>query len=64
MLLSLAVFADGYSGRLTISGLAPHGNFEHPPIVHRGPYEYASPEASEDYYPQTDVRSGRPALAH
>jgi cytochrome c oxidase subunit 1 len=42
----------------------PHGNFEHTPIVHRGPYEYASPETPEDYYPQTDAPSGRPALVH
>src|SRR5205085_2242829 len=27
----------------------PHGNFETTPIVFRGPYEYASPEAQEDY---------------
>jgi cytochrome c oxidase subunit 1 len=42
----------------------PHGNFKETPIVHRGPYEYASPETSEDYYPQTDTPSGKPALAH
>jgi len=30
-----------------------HGNFDFQPIVYRGPYEYASPEVDEDYYPQT-----------
>jgi len=30
-----------------------HGNFDFQPIVYRGPYEYGSPETSEDYYPQT-----------
>jgi cytochrome c oxidase subunit 1 len=29
-----------------------HGNFDFQPIVYRGPYEYGSPEVSEDYYPQ------------
>ncbi|MBY0524940.1 MAG: cbb3-type cytochrome c oxidase subunit I [Gemmataceae bacterium] len=31
----------------------PHGNFESPPVVYRGPYEYSSPEGEEDYLPQT-----------
>jgi cytochrome c oxidase subunit 1 len=31
----------------------PHGNFgEEVPTVHRGPYEYASPDVTEDYLPQ------------
>jgi cytochrome c oxidase subunit 1 len=30
----------------------PHGNFEKTPTVYRGPYEYASPEVKEDWYPQ------------
>ncbi|PYS96483.1 MAG: cytochrome c oxidase subunit I [Acidobacteria bacterium] len=30
----------------------PHGNFERIPTVYRGPYEYSSPESSEDYLPQ------------
>jgi cytochrome c oxidase subunit 1 len=45
----------------------PHGNFEHPPVVRRGPYEYASPETEEDYLPQTDARPtthAEPAPAH
>jgi cytochrome c oxidase subunit I len=33
----------------------PHGNFETPPIVRRGPYEYGMPELEEDYLPQTDL---------
>jgi cytochrome c oxidase subunit 1 len=32
----------------------PHGNFETPPVVLRGPYEYALPDTEEDYLPQTD----------
>ncbi len=30
-----------------------HGNFDFQPIVYRGPYEYSSPEADDDFYPQT-----------
>jgi len=31
----------------------PHGNWDgHIPVVYRGPYEYSSPESSEDYLPQ------------
>jgi len=30
----------------------PHGNFERIPTVYRGPYEFSSPESSEDYLPQ------------
>ncbi|MEE8536922.1 MAG: cbb3-type cytochrome c oxidase subunit I, partial [Acidobacteriota bacterium] len=30
----------------------PHGNFLEVPTVHRGPYEYSSPEVTEDYLPQ------------
>jgi cytochrome c oxidase subunit 1 len=37
----------------------PHGNFEKTPIVYRGPYEYASPETDEDYYPQTAPPTGK-----
>ncbi|MDH3591955.1 MAG: cbb3-type cytochrome c oxidase subunit I [Planctomycetota bacterium] len=33
---------------------AQHGNFgEHLPVVHRGPYEFASPLVDDDYLPQT-----------
>jgi|TARA_Y100000294_G_C8288692_1_gene229834 heme/copper-type cytochrome/quinol oxidase subunit 2 len=28
-----------------------HGNFGAIPVVHRGTYEYSSPEVSEDYLP-------------
>jgi cytochrome c oxidase subunit 1 len=45
----------------------PHGNFETTPIVYRGPYEYASPETEEDYFPQTQngkVPSGQPVHHH
>ena len=30
----------------------PHGNFAVTPTVYRGPYEYSSPETSDDYLPQ------------
>jgi cytochrome c oxidase subunit I len=30
----------------------PHGNFETPPEVYRGPYEYSVPDAPKDYSPQ------------
>src|SRR5438445_4708873 len=39
----------------------PHGNYETPPIVYRGPYEYASPESEEDYLPQTENLNGKVA---
>jgi cytochrome c oxidase subunit 1 len=32
----------------------PHGNFDVPPIVYRGAYEYGSPETDKDYLPQTE----------
>ena len=43
----------------------PHGNFDAIPVVHRGPYEYSSPEVTEDYLPQ-DRQLGpqRAAAAH
>lgn len=31
----------------------PHGNFDAPLRVYRGPYEYSSPESVQDYLPQT-----------
>ena len=30
-----------------------HGNFDFQPVIYRGPYEYASPDVEDDYYPQT-----------
>ncbi len=43
----------------------PHGNFDVPPIVRRGPYEYGSPDSKEDYLPQTDpTPTGTPVPAH
>jgi cytochrome c oxidase subunit 1 len=46
----------------------PHGNFETPPIVRRGPYEYAVPGMEEDYLPQTAEEPkeahGHPVPAH
>ena len=41
----------------------PHGNFDTIPTVYRGPYEYASPEVTEDWLPQ-DRNLGKPAAAH
>ena len=49
----------------------PHGNFETPPTVYRGPYEYGAPDATEDYLPQFvpgpdphDSPGAMPAPAH
>jgi cytochrome c oxidase subunit 1 len=43
----------------------PHGNFAEPPIVRRGPYEYAVPGVEEDYLPQTaPAIPGEAQLAH
>jgi cytochrome c oxidase subunit 1 len=37
----------------------PHGNWgDHVPNVYRAPYEYASPETEEDYYPQNEPPHG------
>jgi cytochrome c oxidase subunit 1 len=30
----------------------PHGNFAHPPVAYRGPYEYSVPGHDTDYLPQ------------
>lgn len=38
-----------------------HGNFDIPPVVYRGPYEYSHPQHSEDYWMQTDPPSAAPA---
>ncbi len=32
----------------------PHGNFEHVPVVHRGPYDYSVPGKTADFTPQTE----------
>jgi cytochrome c oxidase subunit 1 len=42
----------------------PHGNFAAIPTVHRGPYEYSSPEVPEDWLPQDRDLAARPAPAH
>jgi cytochrome c oxidase subunit 1 len=42
----------------------PHGNFEEPPIVRRGPYEYGVPGMEADYLPQTDPTPVGAQLAH
>ena len=34
-----------------------HGNFEFQPIVYRGPYEYCSPDRTDDFWPQTEAPS-------
>jgi cytochrome c oxidase subunit 1 len=41
----------------------PHGNFETIPVVYRGPYEYSSPEVTEDYLPQDRQLARRHAVA-
>jgi cytochrome c oxidase subunit 1 len=33
----------------------PHGNFTHPPVVYRDPYEYSHPDHEEDYLPQFEA---------
>jgi cytochrome c oxidase subunit 1 len=43
----------------------PHGNFETPPIVRRGPYEYSVPGMEEDFLPQTEeAPAGVPEPVH
>jgi len=44
---------------------APHGNWDTPPTVYRGPYEFSVPGASEDYIPQNKKlpTDREPALA-
>jgi len=43
----------------------PHGNFgEHLPEVHRWPYDYSVPGASEDFIPQTVSASRAPLPIH
>jgi cytochrome c oxidase subunit 1 len=41
----------------------PHGNFEVIPVIYRGPYEYSSPEAPEDWLSQDRPVQARPAIA-
>jgi len=36
----------------SLASPAPHGNWATTPTVYRGPYEYSSPQATEDYLPQ------------
>lgn len=45
----------------------PHGNFDKPIAVYRGPYEYSVPGAAKDFTPQTEPPAGaegKPAMAH
>jgi cytochrome c oxidase subunit 1 len=44
----------------------PHGNFDVPPVIYRGPYEYAQPDQERDYLPQTEPTTpgAQPAPAH
>ena len=46
----------------------PHGNFDRPIAVHRGPYEYSVPGAADDFIPQSQPVSAAapaaPELAH
>jgi cytochrome c oxidase subunit 1 len=39
----------------------PHGNFDKPLMVYRGPYEYSVPGADKDYSPQTEPPPVSPA---
>ena len=42
----------------------PHGNFEKTPVVYRGPYEYSSPDVSEDFLPQDRPLAAAARTAH
>ena len=43
----------------------PHGNYDTPPVVYRGAYEYSSPEVKEDWLPQNkQLGTGATAKAH
>jgi cytochrome c oxidase subunit 1 len=43
----------------------PHGNWgDAMPVVYRGPYEYSSPEVSEDWLPQDRRLEAQAAAAH
>jgi cytochrome c oxidase subunit 1 len=37
----------------------PHGNFDHAPTVHRGPYEYSVPGHASDFTPQNESDKGQ-----
>ncbi len=39
----------------------PHGNFEHFPVVYRGPYEYSVPGHMSDFTPQNEPEISTPA---
>ena len=42
----------------------PHGNFEHPPHVAHGPYEYSAPGHATDFTPQNEpAQAPAPAAA-
>ena len=47
----------------TVPSPPPHGNFAETPVVHRGPYEYSSPESDTDFLPQTTPPRERPSPA-
>ncbi len=42
----------------------PHGNFLEQPTVHRGPYEYSSPEVEDDWLPQSRRLGARAGRSH
>jgi cytochrome c oxidase subunit 1 len=47
----------------TTTSPPPHENFSTTPTVYRGPYEYSSPDATEDWQPQDrPLTAPRPAL--
>jgi cytochrome c oxidase subunit I len=51
----------------TAASPPPHGNFETMPVIHRGPYEYASQAEGDDFLPQTEAPtpgSREPVHAH
>jgi cytochrome c oxidase subunit 1 len=42
----------------------PHGNFDHPIAVYRGPYEYSVPGADKDFSPQSEPPKSDQPPAH
>jgi cytochrome c oxidase subunit 1 len=38
----------------------PHGNFDTPPTIYRGPYEYSAPGHAADFTPQNEPPAGSP----
>jgi cytochrome c oxidase subunit 1 len=48
----------------TLPSPPPHGNFQRIPYIHRGPYEFSSPEADEDWLTQDAEPVAEPSPDH